>query len=136
VAETLRIGELADRSGLATSAIRYYESEGVLPPARRSASGYRGYDEGDVELARFVARLRSLEFPLNDVREIVALRREGKAPCGAVRAAMARGSRAIADRIRELRRLQTELEDLEAAARDLPDNWPSVCVCSVIEDSP
>ncbi len=132
--QDLRIGELADQAGLAPSAIRYYEAVGVLPPATRSRSGYRGYSEGDLDLVKFVSRLRSLEFPLNDVREIVALRREGKAPCAAVRSAMSRGAQQVSNRIRELQRLQTELGDLEKTARDLPDDWPTVCVCNVIED--
>lgn len=134
MSQSLLIGELANRSGLTASAIRYYESNGILPAPTRSTSGYRSYDGEDVEMARFVARLRSLEFPLNDVREIVALRREAKAPCEAVRAAMSRESKEIENRIRDLQRLQKELKELDERARDLPDVWPTACVCSVIED--
>lgn len=130
--KVLRIGELSSRSGLAASAIRYYESEGVLPPAGRNAAGYRGYAEDDVELTRFVARLRSLDFPLSDIREIVTLRRAGKAPCEKVRAAMAQERRAIANRISDLRKLEEELNMLESTARDLPDDWPTACVCTVV----
>ena len=68
-----------------TSAIRYYESLDILPKPERTTLGYRGYSSDDLDLLRFVARLRGLEFPLSDVRNIVALRRDGKAPCDAVR---------------------------------------------------
>lgn len=132
MSQTLRIGELSSRSGLATSAIRYYESEGILPSPGRNAVGYRGYLEDDVELTQFVARLRSLDFPLSDIREIVALRRADKAPCAKVRAAMAKERRAIAARIRDLQQLEEELNTLEVRARDLPDDWPAACVCTVI----
>lgn len=129
------IGEVAAQSGLAPSAIRFYEESGILPPPDRTDSGYRGYGMEDVDLLRFVARLRTLEFPLSDVREIVALRREGKAPCSKVRATIARESAAIESRIQDLQRLQDELKKLEEKAKDLPDDWPTVCVCNVIEES-
>ncbi len=133
--KALLIGEVSERSGLAPSAIRFYEESGVLPTPERTDSGYRGYAMEDVDLLRFVARLRTLEFPLSDVREIVALRREGKAPCSKVRATIARESAAIESRIQDLRRLQEELRKLEEKTRGLPDDWPTVCVCNVIEES-
>ncbi len=129
----LQIGEAARRSGLAATAIRYYEESGVLPEPERTDSGYRGYDNDDIDLLRFVARLRALEFPLADVREIVALRRDGKAPCGKVRATISREAAAIQSRIADLRRLEQELRALEAESKDLPDSWPSACVCDVVD---
>ena len=132
---TLRIGEAADQSGLATSAIRYYESLGLLPEPGRSTSGYREYDAEEVELLRFDARLRTLEFPLTDIQEIVGLRREGKAPCSAVRSTISREADAIDSRIEDLKRLRRELKTLEALAEDLPDEWPTACVCNVLEPS-
>ena len=131
--ELLKIGDAAERTGLAPSAIRYYENSGVLPEAERTDSGYREYDDDDVDLLRFVARLRALEFPLSDVREIVALRRDGKAPCTAVRETISRETAAIKTRIGDLQRLEKELRALEAEAKDLPDNWPTACVCNVLD---
>ncbi len=133
--QTFRIGEAAKQVGLSTSAIRYYESLDILPSPERTHSGYRGYTDDDLDLLRFVARLRALEFPLSDVREIIALRRDGKAPCGAVRSTISREAEAIQGRIEDLRKLQTELRTLEETANDLPDNWPTVCVCNLVADS-
>lgn len=134
--QVLRIGEVAERSGLASSAIRYYESVGILPEPDRTDSGYRGYADRDIDLLRFVARLRALEFPLSDVREIVALRRDGKAPCGAVRATISREAAAVKTRIEDLKKLQQELRTLERQAKDLPDDWPTACVCNVVVSVP
>ena len=39
----MKIGELAERSGIPASTIRYYEREGLLPKAQRGANGYRVY---------------------------------------------------------------------------------------------
>ena len=41
----MKIGELSQRTGMATSAIRFYESSGLLPAAERGANGYRQYGE-------------------------------------------------------------------------------------------
>lgn len=132
--QTLRIGEVAESVGLSAAAIRFYESEGVLPEPARSDAGYRWYSPDDVELIRFVSRLRALEFPLNDVKEIVALRRDDKAPCDAVRSAITRELSAIESRITDLERLRAELTTLQAEADGLPDNWPTACVCNIIEE--
>jgi DNA-binding transcriptional MerR regulator len=52
----MRIGELSRRTGVHERLLRYYEQQGLLRPVRR-ASGYREYEESDVDLVR---RIRSL----------------------------------------------------------------------------
>jgi DNA-binding transcriptional MerR regulator len=46
----VKIGELAERTGIPARMLRYYEEQGLLS-SERSANGYRSYDEGDVERA-------------------------------------------------------------------------------------
>lgn len=131
----MQIGEAARRTGLDPTVIRFYEDSGVLPRARRTESGYRDYGMEDLELLRFVKRLRSLELPLEDVQQIVDLWTNGKPPCGVVRSAITREAAAIEQRIRELQRLQVELADLERAAESIEDEWPGPCVCHAVEPS-
>lgn len=131
----MRIGELAAETGLEPSAIRYYESNNIIPQPERTESGYRDYDGTDVELLRFVRRLRSLEFPLDDIREIVALRTNGEAPCSTVREAIARGADDIEKRIEDLKRLQSELSSLRTKADRISDDWPTSCVCHILESA-
>lgn len=52
--ETMKIGELAKRSGIAASAIRYYEQAGLLPAVARAGNGYRA---SLVELTRSEPKL-------------------------------------------------------------------------------
>jgi len=52
----MKIGELARRAGTSTRMLRYYESQGLLT-AKRSANGYRSFDESDVERARSIVSL-------------------------------------------------------------------------------
>jgi len=58
---TLRIAEVADRAGITTATVRYYERIGVLPPAPRAGNGYRSYDEHTVERLAFINRAKHLD---------------------------------------------------------------------------
>ncbi len=71
------IGELSKLTQLPVKTLRYYHEEGLLVPAFVDPdTGYRYYDESHVETARVIVYLRSLEFPLNEIREL--LRAEGE----------------------------------------------------------
>jgi len=63
----MRIGELADRAGVSTSKIRFYEGRGLLPPAARLANAYRDYDEQALLIVRFIDRAQRLGFSLAEV---------------------------------------------------------------------
>jgi DNA-binding transcriptional MerR regulator len=66
----MRIRDLAAQAGTTTRTLRYYEAQGLLP-ARRSANGYRVYDEHHVRLVREIRSLQSIGFSLEDVRPFV-----------------------------------------------------------------
>ena len=59
-----QISDLARQVGVATSAVRYYEEVGLLPPAARNENGYRVYTRADVERLGFIQRARTLDFGL------------------------------------------------------------------------
>lgn len=132
----MKIGQAAGRAGLEPSAIRFYESAGVLPDPSRSDSGYRDYADADVELMRFVRRLRTLGLPLDDITEIVRLRVAGEAPCQPVRQAIAAEADAVDQRIDELEQLRGELRSMQARMEGVEDEWPNACVCHVIAPRP
>ncbi|MBI9049023.1 MAG: MerR family transcriptional regulator [Anaerolineaceae bacterium] len=70
--ELLTIGQLAKQAGFSTSAIRYYEVEGLIQPAHRTASGYRMYEEQAVRTLSFIKRAQQLGFSLQDIRQLLA----------------------------------------------------------------
>jgi DNA-binding transcriptional MerR regulator len=66
------IGEFSKITGLPVKTLRFYHEKGLLTPAAvDSASGYRLYDNRNIEHARIVIALRSLEFPLDEIAEIL-----------------------------------------------------------------
>ncbi len=70
---TFSIGHVAKLSGVPAKTIRYYESVGLLPPARRAPNGYRRYDQRAVDVLRFVSRARGLGFSMKDVDGLLEL---------------------------------------------------------------
>lgn len=71
--EQLTIGELARRTGVATSALRYWEELGLLPaPAR--VSGQRRYPQSAVGLVSVILVLRDIGFTLREARALIASR--------------------------------------------------------------
>lgn len=81
----LRIGELAARFRLNPRTIRYYESVGLLPPPRRTPSGYRLYGEADVARLRFILRAKQVGFRLREIAEVLRIHDGGQRPCDHVR---------------------------------------------------
>ncbi|WP_067674544.1 MerR family transcriptional regulator [Nocardia miyunensis] len=70
------IGELAARTGISARRLRYYEQCGLVR-ARRSASGYRVYDEHELDVVRKIGALLELGFDLADSRPFVTCLRAG-----------------------------------------------------------
>jgi DNA-binding transcriptional MerR regulator len=70
--EGLTIARAAEETGFTPSALRFYEAQGLLTPAR-TAAGYRTYDTASIETLRFIARAKRLGLSLDDISDLVAL---------------------------------------------------------------
>jgi DNA-binding transcriptional MerR regulator len=116
----LQIGQLAERAGVNPKTIRYYEQIGLLPEPARSKGGYRLYGADDEERLRFISAARRMGFTLGEIKEILALREGGVAPCDYVREAIRRRCSEVDQQLTELRQLKRELGKLDAIARSLP----------------
>jgi DNA-binding transcriptional MerR regulator len=75
---SLSISEAAERTGLSTHTLRYYEREGLmLGGVGRASSTHRRYSDADINWVEFLTKLRSTAMPIAKVREYVDLVRRG-----------------------------------------------------------
>jgi len=98
----MQIGVVAKRIGLSVDAIRFYESNALLPRPPRTEGGFRQYGEADVETLAFIRRVQGLGFKLSEIRGLLNLRGNRLQPCAPVR-----------------RRLEEKLADVERKLADL-----------------
>ncbi len=70
--ETLKVGQLAQRTGLSVRTLHHYDQIGLLVPAGRTASGHRLYGSEEIGRLQQIAALRQLGFSLEEIRESLA----------------------------------------------------------------
>jgi DNA-binding transcriptional MerR regulator len=138
----LRIAEVAERTGVPATTLRYYEDIGLLAPADRAANGYRAYTERDVERLLFLTRVKPLELTLDDLRGLLAA--WDGADCGDVRSRLAdlvaRHLDGTRGRVAELdalaSRLRAVADRLAAATAPHPGGCADDCACVAEPDPP
>lgn len=106
----ISIGYVAKRTGLAVSAIRFYEDEGLVHPGR-DQGGRRVFARGDIRRLSFVRIAQKLGFSLTDIRAALASLPDGRNPTREDWARLAEGFRdAIDARINGLQALREKLD--------------------------
>ncbi len=125
----MNIGQAARHSGLSAKMIRYYESIGLLRPARRSDSGYRLYGPEDLHSLAFIKRSRDLGFSLDEVAKLLTLWQDRQRASADVKALATQHIDALNRRIEELVNLRDTLGELIAHCQgdDRPD-------CPILKD--
>jgi MerR family copper efflux transcriptional regulator len=112
----LLIGEVVRRSGASRKALRIYEMVGILPPSRRTLSGYRLYTAESLAVLSFLRQARRLGFTLSEIKRIVAIRRQGRRACAHIRELVSRKIQEMDERLKDLTEVRNSL-------RDLLDDW-------------
>lgn len=111
----MTVSGLAKTAGVNSETIRFYERRGLLPAPPRTAAGYRLYSPSAVERIRFIRHAKALGFTLEEIEELLSLRRAPGCTCGDVKE---RADRKIADidrRIAALTAVRRTLADIAAA---------------------
>jgi DNA-binding transcriptional MerR regulator len=109
--EALKVGELAQRTGLTVRTLHHYDAIGLLRPSLYTEAGYRLYTAGDVARLQQVLSLRQLGFSLEEVRG--CLDRPGFSPLEVIELQLAR----LRDQIERQRKLCERLEALAVHLR-------------------
>jgi len=112
------IGEFSKITGLSVKTLRFYHEKGLLAPAAIDpASGYRLYDERNIDRALAIKALRSLELSLDEIAEILKVSSEDED----VLVYLDRHRDSLAERIRRLRGAAERIDEVLRQQRDSRD---------------
>ncbi|HJQ90727.1 MAG TPA: heavy metal-responsive transcriptional regulator [Acidimicrobiia bacterium] len=129
----MQIGEVAQKVGLATSAIRFYEEKGLISEPERSESGYRDYDPAVVDRLVFIRAGQAVGLTLAELGQVLQIRDRGDSPCRHVTELLDTRIDDVDERIEDLRRLRRDLVSLRDQATNLdPADCPPESVCRII----
>jgi len=130
----MRIGALAEISGLTTQTIRYYESIELLPDPDRTPSGYRDYTDDAAERLRFIRDAQTAGLSLAEVQALLSMKDAGVGTCRHTLSFLDHHVAAIDAQIARLQAARLEMFDLADRARQLD---PATCTdpnrCQVID---
>jgi MerR family Zn(II)-responsive transcriptional regulator of zntA len=125
----LTIGKLALLAAVTADTLRYYEREGLIEPAGKSAGGYRLYDKNSARRIRFIKQAQHCGFTLAEIRELLVLRLRGTACCGDVRKRAIEKKLQLENKIRSMKAMSKALDRLIA---DCADETQPIEECSII----
>lgn len=110
--ELLTIGQVAHRSGVAASALRYYEERGLITPVRATPSGHRRFPRPVLRRIAFIVFAQRIGLTLDEIGEELARLPPDRAPTGEEWSRLSSGwTERIDERIAELRRLKDGLTE-------------------------
>lgn len=121
------VSKLAGTVGVRPDTIRYYEREGLIPKAGRTASGYRVFDEDTVRRVQFIRGSQRFGLRLREIKGLLEVIDRGLCPCGHASKLVTARIAEIDQQIAELRGLRGELTRLsEDVGPDkcTPGVWP------------
>lgn len=125
----MKIGELADAAQCTTETIRFYEKEGLLPVARRTAGNYRAYTQAHAERLLLIRNCRALDMTHEEIRNLLAVADAQGAQCGAIDKLVEEHTRHVDERIVELAALKLQLVALRARC----DSEKDAADCGIVD---
>ncbi len=132
----MRIGALAEMSGLSTKTIRYYESIDLLAEPQRTPSGYRDYSRDAVERLRFIRDAQASGLTLSEVQTLLSMKDADIGTCDHTLSFLDHHIAEIDDQLERLQVARAEMIALADRARHLD---PATCTdpnrCQVIARS-
>ncbi len=130
---SMKIGELAKRTGFTTKTIRYYELLGLVAEPERTPSGYRLYREDDVKRLGFIGKAKRLGFSLDEIRDILILNQQQQQPCVHVLALIDQKLKRVDEVVKELKAFRRELSRLRDESAEQLERLPEDAVCGIVE---
>lgn len=116
----------AEQSGVKIETIRYYEREGIVAKPSRSAAGRRTYTSDEIARLRFVKRCRDLGFPIPEAKSLLGLTDGSQESCASACVIAKEHLQLVQDKIENLKKMQTSLEELIKLCSD------NDCACPIL----
>lgn len=111
----MRIGELAEKTGVPTRTLRFYADEGLFGRLPRSAKDYRLFPETAVEAVRFLQLAQTCGFTLGEVRHLLTIRPEDPGACSRVGGLLDQKLDQLEQRLQEILAVKAHLLELRRA---------------------
>ena len=109
------IKDLAQKTGLSSDTIRFYEKKNLLKPSFRGHNNYRYYDENTFKRLVFIKRCRALDISLNEIETLLELEQQPSQSCHAVNQLIEQHIEQVTDKIMEFQKFQQQLIQLRAS---------------------
>ena len=106
----IKIGRLAEKTGVHLETIRYYQRLGLMPTPERDRGSVRRYGEAAVQRLRFIKRAQGLGFSLDEVKLLLEL--SVGEHCAETRTFAEKKKSLVEKKIADLRGIQTALDKL------------------------
>jgi MerR family Zn(II)-responsive transcriptional regulator of zntA len=131
----LTIGKVATAAEVSPDTLRYYEREGLLVPASKTASGYRLYDGDALRRVRFIKQAQQCGFSLSDIRELITLKSRRSACCSDVRNVAVEKKLQVEAKIKALEAMSRALDELIAQCVDEDRPLSDCPILSCLEET-
>ncbi len=109
---SLTIGQVAKNTGITVETVRFYEKQGLLLSPTRSESGYRQYTPDTLKRIRFIQRAKNVGFTLNEINELLKLRKNPDSTCTDVKLRALDKINEIDVKLDDLKRIRESLSQL------------------------
>lgn len=131
----MKIGELAQLTGVTAKTIRYYEDIGLLPEPDRDPNDYRNYTDQAAHRLKFIRDAQATGLTLTEIGSILELREEGHGTCDHVAELLERHLDDLDRHIEELEQARRQLAELSTRARALdPEDCTDPVRCQTITE--
>ena len=131
--KVMQVGEVSQKLGINTQTLYFYERIGLIPPPRRSSSGYRLFDERDIERLNFISQTKALGLTLDEIKEILMFQDGQLLTCRDFHTKLTQKVAQIENKIEQLQQLRDRLRPLiERCHNNLESSTPSD-KCVVLE---
>ncbi|MBL1320424.1 MAG: helix-turn-helix domain-containing protein [Methylophaga sp.] len=131
------IGQLAQRAKCKVETVHYYEKSGLMPEPPRTEGGHRLYALSDVKRLNFIRRCRELGFSIKQIKDLLKFIDEPNHYCGEVKAMATLQARDIQQKINDLQRLQSGLNEMIIQCKGegfTIDNCPIIDALYIVDE--